>query len=129
MQLIDHAVLQHLTLSLQKYEGGKGLAFHFDKDEHALQKTGDMVHPQFSSVVYLTGERTQPRQGVMLQFYAFSCPSYCFQKMQHALSVLNRLLKALYTFNALVSACPVVQCISTRSCRLLFCTKSQITLT
>lgn len=48
---------------MQKYEEGKGLAFHFDKDEKALQTDGTMKHPQYSSVVYLTGDKTKQRQG------------------------------------------------------------------
>lgn len=49
--------------AVQKYEQGKGLAFHFDKDEHALRTRGTMKHPQYSSVVYLTGDRARQRQG------------------------------------------------------------------
>lgn len=43
---------------LQVYELGKGLRFHFDKDETAFVQTGNMVHPIFSSVLYLTGGTT-----------------------------------------------------------------------
>jgi hypothetical protein len=67
------------VVCLQKYERGKGLAFHFDKDEHAMRKTGSMQHPQLSSIVYLTGERTQPRQGKIYtscnDSSQYSCPS------------------------------------------------------
>jgi hypothetical protein len=37
------------------YEPGRGLAFHFDKDEHLLVSDGAMVNPVWSSVLYLTG--------------------------------------------------------------------------
>ena len=40
---------------VQVYEGGRGLAFHFDKDEHAMKEEGRMVTPILSSVLYLTG--------------------------------------------------------------------------
>ena len=33
--------------------GGSGLAFHFDKDEHALASRGEMRFPLFSTVTYL----------------------------------------------------------------------------
>jgi hypothetical protein len=33
--------------------GGSGLAFHFDKDEHALAARGEMRFPLFSTVTYL----------------------------------------------------------------------------
>jgi hypothetical protein len=39
----------------QVYEPGRGLAFHFDKDEHLLVEAGVMSHPAWSSVLYLTG--------------------------------------------------------------------------
>ena len=39
----------------QIYEPGRGLAFHFDKDEHLLIEEGRMAHPAWSSVLYLTG--------------------------------------------------------------------------
>ncbi|KAH7619643.1 hypothetical protein Ndes2526B_g06625 [Nannochloris sp. 'desiccata'] len=40
---------------VQMYDAGRGLAFHFDKDEHAMKEEGRMVNPIFSSVLYLTG--------------------------------------------------------------------------
>ena len=42
---------------VQIYEGGRGLGFHFDKDEHAMAQEGRMVNPILSSVLYLTGSR------------------------------------------------------------------------
>ncbi|KAL4441856.1 hypothetical protein ABPG77_003772 [Micractinium sp. CCAP 211/92] len=39
----------------QIYEGGRGLGFHFDKDEHAMKQHGRMANPILSSVLYLTG--------------------------------------------------------------------------
>ena len=41
--------------SLQIYERGRGLTFHFDKDEHVMKASGAMVNPLRSSVLYLTG--------------------------------------------------------------------------
>eukprot|EP01023_Acetabularia_acetabulum_P018654 TRINITY_DN19420_c0_g3_i1.p1 TRINITY_DN19420_c0_g3~~TRINITY_DN19420_c0_g3_i1.p1 ORF type:complete len:287 (-),score=41.93 TRINITY_DN19420_c0_g3_i1:298-1158(-) len=58
---------------VQIYEKGRGLAFHFDKDEQALEKDGIMVHPILSSVFYLSGDATtSPYQGptiILSQFY------------------------------------------------------------
>lgn len=51
---------------VQVYEPGKGLKFHFDKDEQLLVAEGRMVHPLLSSVLYLTGDAgaaEEPRQG------------------------------------------------------------------
>ena len=45
------------NLPTQIYEGGRGLGFHFDKDEHAMAEEGRMVNPILSSVLYLTGGR------------------------------------------------------------------------
>ncbi len=39
----------------QQYTKGRGLAFHVDKDEHAMKTRGEMINPQYSSVLYLTG--------------------------------------------------------------------------
>jgi hypothetical protein len=39
----------------QVYQPGKGLAFHFDKDESLLVTEGRTVNPILSSVLYLTG--------------------------------------------------------------------------
>ncbi len=47
---------------MQSYEGGRGLAFHFDKDEHAMKERQEMVTPIFSSVLYLTGDSASQRQ-------------------------------------------------------------------
>ncbi|KAI3427206.1 hypothetical protein D9Q98_007142 [Chlorella vulgaris] len=47
----------------QVYEGGRGLGFHFDKDEQAMAADGRMVNPTLSSVLYLTGsQEDSPRQ-------------------------------------------------------------------
>ena len=40
---------------VQVYEGGKGLAFHFDKDEELYKNDEVMKHPHLSSVLYLPG--------------------------------------------------------------------------
>ncbi len=48
---------------LQVYEPGKGLAFHFDKDEHAMKENHQMIQPVLSSVLYLTGDCTTERLG------------------------------------------------------------------
>jgi hypothetical protein len=39
----------------QVYTGGRGLEFHFDKDEHAMKTRGEMRTPILSSVLYCTG--------------------------------------------------------------------------
>ena len=53
------------TVLCQIYEHGRGLAFHFDKDEHLLKEEGTMVHPIVNSIIYLTGDSAKSRQGVM----------------------------------------------------------------
>ena len=55
---------------LQVYEPGKGLAFHFDKDEHAMKERHQMLQPVLSSVLYLTGESTAERLGKLHRHYA-----------------------------------------------------------
>jgi hypothetical protein len=49
---------------VQKYQAGRGLAFHFDKDEVAMKEKGEMLQPKFSSIFYLTGDTRRPRQGM-----------------------------------------------------------------
>lgn len=65
-----HVVKDHLTTLEEKegrrwigaeywaqvYTGGRGLAFHVDKDEHAMKHRREMINPLYSSVLYLTGE-------------------------------------------------------------------------
>ncbi len=48
---------------LQVYEPGTGLAFHFDKDEHAMKEKHQMIQPVLSSVLYLTGDCATERLG------------------------------------------------------------------
>ena len=47
----------------QVYEPGKGLAFHFDKDEQLFLEQRKMVHPLLSTVVYLAGDTSTARLG------------------------------------------------------------------
>ena len=65
----------------QRYEKGRGLAFHFDKDEHAMRETGAMLQPQLSSIVYLTGDSDMQRQG------AHCAPECCTCKHADAMLV------------------------------------------
>lgn len=60
---------------VQVYEGGRGLAFHFDKDEHAMESSGVMVNPILSSVLFLTSaENNQPPQApLVLTDQVFDC--------------------------------------------------------
>ena len=64
----------------QVYERGKGLAFHFDKDEHLFKEERRMVHPLLSSILYLTGSTFPKRLGdqyslcVQMEFPALSRP-------------------------------------------------------
>lgn len=51
------------NIVVQVYEPGKGLAFHFDKDEHAMKEKNQMLQPVLSSVLYLTGDHTTQRLG------------------------------------------------------------------
>ncbi|BDA41198.1 hypothetical protein COCOBI_01-8530 [Coccomyxa sp. Obi] len=48
---------------VQVYEQGKGLAFHFDKDEHLFKQEQRMHHPLLSSILYLTGPTFPKRLG------------------------------------------------------------------
>ena len=48
---------------MQVYEPGKGLDFHFDKDETLMKERGKMRHPHVSSILYLTGSLHSPRLG------------------------------------------------------------------
>lgn len=57
------AQISDLDDYLQVYEPGKGLAFHFDKDEHAMKEKHQMIQPVLSSVLYLTGDCTTERLG------------------------------------------------------------------
>ena len=52
----------------QVYKPGKGLSFHFDKDEEVMKTTGAMQHPTWSSVLYLNSaeECESPRLGATL---------------------------------------------------------------
>jgi uncharacterized membrane protein YgcG len=50
-------VLQGAEYWTQVYRNGRGLAFHVDKDEHAMKTRGEMINPVHSSVLYLTGGR------------------------------------------------------------------------
>ena len=58
---------QNLTWCVlcQIYEHGRGLAFHFDKDEHLLTSERKMVHPIDNSIVYLTGDSASSRLGIL----------------------------------------------------------------
>jgi len=51
------------------YEPGKGLDFHFDKDEHLLVEEGVMSNPTWSSVLYLSGSAgaKAQREGALLR--------------------------------------------------------------
>ena len=63
---------------LQIYQPGIGLNFHFDKDEHCMKDRREMVHPELSSVLYLTGSESPEQQlgtqspGVCLRAYMSS---------------------------------------------------------
>lgn len=48
---------------MQSYEAGRGLTFHFDKDEHIMAQRKEMSHPVLSCILYLTGSSASPRQG------------------------------------------------------------------
>ena len=47
---------------MQIYEKGRGLAFHFDKDEYLLKEQGQMVFPAVSSILFLSGSQEGPIQ-------------------------------------------------------------------
>ena len=49
--------------TVQVYKPGKGLAFHFDKDEHVMKEHQQMLQPVLSSVLYLTGDSNTDRLG------------------------------------------------------------------
>ncbi|KAK9841824.1 hypothetical protein WJX81_005480 [Elliptochloris bilobata] len=48
---------------VQVYDAGKGLAFHFDKDEQRFVDQHVMAHPLLSSVLYLAGDASSARLG------------------------------------------------------------------
>ena len=52
-----------LINTLQVYQPGKGLDFHFDKDEALMKEKNQMRHPVLSSILYLSGDRNAPRLG------------------------------------------------------------------
>lgn len=56
------SVIWRALLLLQVYEQGKGLPFHFDKDESLFKQQQEMAHPMLSSVLYLTGASAAPRR-------------------------------------------------------------------
>eukprot|EP00891_Asterochloris_glomerata_P007094 jgi/Astpho2/7094/Aster-x1406 len=46
----------------QIYQPGIGLNFHFDKDEHCMKERHEMLHPELSSILYLTGSENPEQQ-------------------------------------------------------------------
>lgn len=57
----------------QVYRKGRGLEFHFDKDEHVMAEQGKMENPILSSVLYLTGREGRQVQSptiVTNQYYS-----------------------------------------------------------
>ena len=48
---------------VQTYEAGRGLAFHFDKDEQRYRDQRVMAHPLLSTVLYLAGDAGAARLG------------------------------------------------------------------
>ena len=58
-----------MSIVVQVYQPGKGLAFHFDKDEHALKESSEMVQPILSSVLYLTGDASTDRLGKQIPIF------------------------------------------------------------
>ena len=47
----------------QVYEPGRGLAFHFDKDEQLFRERREMAHPLLSTILYLVGDTGAARLG------------------------------------------------------------------
>ncbi|KAK9806368.1 hypothetical protein WJX72_011734 [[Myrmecia] bisecta] len=69
-QVYDHVLRSHLPCDwegaewwVQVYQPGKGLAFHFDKDEHMMAEQHVMVHPITSCILYLAGGSEDTRLG------------------------------------------------------------------
>lgn len=58
---------------MQVYEPGKGLDFHFDKDESLMKKHNVMKHPYLSSVLYLTGNHSDLPLGTFCLLTAVDC--------------------------------------------------------
>ena len=70
--LYDTNAFDNGQITLQTYEHGRGLSFHFDKDEHIMAERGEMEHPLHSSILYITGSGASPRQSptvVLQQLY------------------------------------------------------------
>ena len=57
---------------LQVYEPGKGLAFHFDKDERVMKARHQMLQPVLSSVLYLTGHSMAERLGKLYKCIVYA---------------------------------------------------------
>ncbi len=55
--------ISHTCIVLQMYDRGKGLAFHFDKDEALMAEQRIMHQPALSSILYLTGSCQSDRLG------------------------------------------------------------------
>ena len=62
---------------VQIYNGGRGLAFHFDKDEHIMSSEGRMVNPIFSSVFYLSHTSGPPQAPTVVTNQRFDVDQGC----------------------------------------------------
>ena len=60
--LAEHGEIEGAEYWVQVYESGRGLSFHFDKDEWMMANEQGMVNPVLSSVLYLTGSIESPLQ-------------------------------------------------------------------
>ena len=62
-QAVTEDVIVGAEYWTQVYTKGRGLAFHVDKDEHAMKTRGEMINPKYSSVLYLTGGEHRGNDG------------------------------------------------------------------
>lgn len=60
--------------AMQIYEPGKGLDFHFDKDERLMKEQKQMSHPILSCILYLTGSPEGSCMG-KIPFHGAGCIS------------------------------------------------------
>lgn len=67
-------------LPMQVYDRGKGLAFHFDKDETLMAQQKIMRQPALSSILYLTGSCQSDRLGSSLKHPFRSGEATCAQQ-------------------------------------------------
>ena len=87
LNLLCHSTFTvSMDMIVQVYQPGKGLAFHFDKDEHAMKERSEMVQPILSSVLYLTGDTSTDRIGKQTPLLTISNKQNTLDALLHCLA-------------------------------------------